>query len=164
MEAAGLGDQFLSLQLPVSPRAAIELTESIVLAQVAPVVLIGSSLGGYYAIWLTEHYPELIKYAVLVNPSVAAAGVEELLGTHVNFHSGETFEFTIAHVDEIRMLEMPLIRHQNRYWLLVETGDEVLDYRLAVAKLLGARQTVLAGGDHSFTRWTDYLDEIVALN
>ena len=25
----------------------------------------------------------------------------------------------------------------------------------------GAKQTVLAGGDHSFTRWNDYLDAII---
>jgi predicted esterase YcpF (UPF0227 family) len=31
-----------------------------------------------------------------------------------------------------------------------------------VDKYAGARQTVLEGGDHSFTRWNDYLDEIIA--
>jgi predicted esterase YcpF (UPF0227 family) len=44
---------------------------------------------------------------------------------------------------------------------MVETGDEVLDYRHAVARYAGARQTVLEGGDHSFTRWDDYLDPIL---
>ena len=43
-----------------------------------------------------------------------------------------------------------------------ETGDEVLDHRQAVARYAGARQTVLPGGDHSFTRWDDYLDAILA--
>ena len=44
---------------------------------------------------------------------------------------------------------------------MVETGDEVLDYRQAVKKYAGARQTVLAGGDHGFSRWEDYLDDIL---
>lgn len=39
--------------------------------------------------------------------------------------------------------------------------EELLDYRQAVSKYAGSRQTVLAGGDHSFTRWTDYLDDII---
>ncbi len=56
------------------------------------------------------------------------------------------------------------MRHLEKYWLLVETGDEVLDYRLAVAKYNDARKTVLEGGDHSFTRWADYLDEIIGLD
>lgn len=38
----------------------------------------------------------------------------------------------------------------------------MLDYRVAVARYAGARQTVLAGGNHTFTRWSDYLDEILA--
>ena len=47
------------------------------------------------------------------------------------------------------------------FLLLVETGDEVLDYRQAVAKYAGARQVVLEGGDHSFTRWDAYLDTVL---
>ncbi len=43
----------------------------------------------------------------------------------------------------------------------METGDEVLDYRHAVARYAGCRQTVLEGGDHSFTKWDDYLDPII---
>jgi predicted esterase YcpF (UPF0227 family) len=49
----------------------------------------------------------------------------------------------------------------ERFWLLVEQGDETLDYRQAVSRYAGARQTVLPGGDHSFTRWDDYLDPII---
>ena len=55
----------------------------------------------------------------------------------------------------------PPCRRPDRYWLLVEQGDEMLDYRQAVARYAGARQTVLPGGDHSFTRWNDYLDAII---
>src|SRR5574343_426261 len=48
--------------------------------------------------------------------------------------------------------------HLENFWLLAETGDEVLDYRHAVARYQSSRQTVLDGGDHSFTQWDDYLD------
>jgi uncharacterized protein len=43
----------------------------------------------------------------------------------------------------------------------VEEGDEVLDYRLAVARYAGSRQTVLPGGDHSFTRFPDFVGQII---
>ncbi len=49
----------------------------------------------------------------------------------------------------------------ERSWLLVEEGDEVLDYRQAVARYRDARQTVLAGGDHSFTRFVDFVPQIL---
>jgi hypothetical protein len=112
-----------------------------------------------------ECYWQRIHRVVLVNPAVMAnLSLEEFIGTQSNWHTGETFEFTRRHVAELKALDVPLVRHQEKYWLLTETGDEVLDYRLAVARYRDARQTVLEGGDHSFTRWTDYLAEVVGLN
>ncbi len=99
---------------------------------------------------------------MLVNPAVVAhLSLEQFVGPQRNLYTGEAFEFTRAHVDELRALEVPALSRPDRYWLLVEQGDEVLDYRQAVERYAGARQTVLPGGDHSFTRWNDYLDAIV---
>ena len=165
MEEKGLGDQFCCPQLPISPFAAIELAESTIKSADRPVTLVGSSLGGYYATWLTECHWQRIHRVALVNPAVMAQlSLEEFIGTQSNWHTGEAFEFTRRHVAELKALEVPLVRHQQKYWLLTETGDEVLDYRLAITKYFDARKTVLEGGDHSFTRWTDYLEEIVGLN
>ncbi|MBL8453928.1 MAG: esterase, partial [Zoogloea sp.] len=66
-----------------------------------------------------------------------------------------------AHIAELQAIEAPAITRPERYWLMVETGDEVLDYRHAVARYAGCRQSVLEGGDHSFTRWDDYLDPLL---
>ncbi|MGB8249247.1 MAG: YqiA/YcfP family alpha/beta fold hydrolase, partial [Azonexus sp.] len=49
----------------------------------------------------------------------------------------------------------------GRYWLLSETGDEVLDWRQAAEFYAGCRQTVLPGGDHSFTRFPDFIPQIL---
>jgi len=120
--------------------------------------LVGSSLGGYYASWLAEKYD---LRAVLINPAVQAPTLlEGLIGRHANFHTGETFEFTAAHAEQLRALS-PATVNPSRYLLLVETGDEVLDYRLAVEHYAGCRQIVLAGGDHSFTRFPDLLPQII---
>lgn len=160
MSVRGLGDYFACPQLPISPREAIDLAQGIIDASSAPVTLIGSSLGGYYATYLAEQNG---NRAVMVNPSVAAwRAAEKFLGPHANFHTGEEFHFTRTHVDELRAIDITRITQPDRYWLLAETGDEVLDYRAAVAHYASARQTVLEGGDHSFTRWTDYLDALLA--
>lgn len=162
LESRGLGDAFWCEQLPTSPSAAIALIESRIARASGPgpePVLVGSSLGGYYATWLAEKHG--LK-AVLVNPSVIAAlSLKPYLGTQTNLYTGQTFELTSTHLDELRALEVPTLDAPERYWLLVETGDEVLDYRDAVKKYAGARQTVLEGGDHSFSRWNDYLDPII---
>ncbi len=162
MEQRGLGDAFWCEQLPVSPRAAIGLVEAQLArchAQGVTPTLVGSSLGGYYATWLAERHG---LRAAVVNPAVVAAlSLEAYVGRQTSMYTGEPFDFTRAHLDELRTLEVPAITRPERYWLLVETEDEVLDYRHAVAKYAGARQTVLEGGDHSFTRWNDYLDELI---
>jgi len=160
MRERGRGDAFACPQLPPSPKEAIALAEKIIAERDKPVTLVGSSLGGYYSTYLAERHG--LK-AVLVNPAVVAhLSLQQYVGPQQNLYTGERFEFTEAHIEELRALEVPRITHPKRLWLLVESGDELLDYRQAVAKYRGARQTVLEGGDHSFTRWGDYLDEIIS--
>ncbi len=163
MAALGLGHAFWCEQLPPSPRAAIALIERRLAACRAAgedATLVGSSLGGYYATWLAERHG---LRAAVVNPAVVAPqSLEAYIGPQTNLYTGATFDFTAAHIDELRALDVLRITRPARYWLLAETGDEVLDYRHAVAKYAGARQTVLEGGDHGFSRWNDYLDEILA--
>ena len=48
------------------------------------------------------------------------------------------------------------------YLLMVETGDEVLDYRQAVARYAGAQQYVIEGGDHGFGDFADHLEVVFA--
>jgi predicted esterase YcpF (UPF0227 family) len=50
----------------------------------------------------------------------------------------------------------------SRYLLIVETGDEVLDYRQAVARYRGAEQVVVPGGDHSLRSFEQHLARILA--
>ena len=164
MAERGLAEQLWCEQLPPSPAAAMTLVEARIALQRTrapqqPPTLVGSSLGGYYATWLAERHG---LQAVLVNPAVVAAlSLEPWLGWQSNLYTGERFELTRDHLAELRALEVPTLSNPQRYWLLVERGDEVLDYRAAVARYAGARQTVLDGGDHSFTRWCDYLDDII---
>jgi predicted esterase YcpF (UPF0227 family) len=159
MAARGIGMLYDCPQLPYAPAAAIALVEKRIRASPTPVTLIGSSLGGYYATWLAEQYG--VK-AVMINPAVlAAVSLRNYIGRQENMYSGEVFEFTEAHIAELEEIEVAAITKPARYMLLAETGDEVLDYRLAVAKYEGAQQIVYEGGDHSFTRFTDHFDDIL---
>ncbi|MGL1832365.1 YqiA/YcfP family alpha/beta fold hydrolase [Rhodocyclaceae bacterium SMB388] len=164
MAELGLADEFWCEQLPVSPQASIELIEQQIdrarqRDPQRPPTLVGSSLGGYYATWLAETHG---LRAALVNPAVVApAALEAWVGRQTNLYTGESFDFTHRHIAELQTLDVASITHPERYWLLVETGDELLDYRDAVAKYRGARQTVIEGGDHGFSHWTDYIDDVL---
>ena len=158
MDALGLGEAFWCEQLPVAAPEALALVEAQIARCSTPPTLVGSSLGGYYATWLAEKHG---LRAVLVNPAVVAPlSLEAYIGPQTGLYGGETFDFTAAHVAALRRLEVPSVT-PARYWLLVEEGDEVLDCREAVRRYAGARQTVLPGGDHSFTRFPEFIPQII---
>ncbi|MBI5108026.1 MAG: esterase [Rhodocyclales bacterium] len=155
----GLGEHFLAPQLPAAPADAITLAEDLI-ARHEVTTVIGSSLGGYYSTWLAEKFD---LRAVLVNPAVVAhLSLQKYIGPQRWLYTGESFDFNLEHVEQLRAIAIPVLAKPQRFWLLVEEGDETLDYRDAVRRYAGATQTVLPGGDHSFTRWNDYLDEIIA--
>ena len=162
MAALGLGDLFWCGQLPPSPRAAIALAERQIAAARAPgapVTVVGSSLGGYYATHLAERYG---ARAVLINPTTRPYDdLQSSRGVQTNLYTGAAFEVTDAHFAELSALAVPRITRPERYFLLVETGDEVLDWRLAVAHYAGAWQYVRGGGDHSFTDFVAQLPAIL---
>lgn len=157
MAARGLQERFFCPVLSHEPRQAMAQAEAI-LAVEGPLTLVGSSLGGFYATWLAERHG---LRAVLVNPAVLAhLSLADYVGPQTNLYTGEEFQFTREHVAQLQAMEVADLRPE-RYWLLVEEGDEVLDYRQAVARYRDARQTVLAGGDHSFTRFVDFVPQIL---
>jgi len=157
MARRGLAVHFVCPPLSPVPAEAIAAVSSLVEQARRPVTLIGSSLGGHYANHLAEKHG---LNAVLINPAVVdCLDLSNFVGDHVNFHSGEAFTFTTAHAAQLTaQVHRPT---PERYWLLLEEGDEVLDYRQALDFYAGCRQTVLAGGDHSFTRFPEYIQQIL---
>ena len=162
MAALGLGDLFWCGQLPPSPRAAIALAERQIAAARAPgapVTVVGSSLGGYYATHLAERFG---ARAVMINPAIRPYDdLAPYKGTQTNMVTGAAFEVTDAHFDELRALAVPRITHPECYFLLVQSGDEVLDYREAVAYFGGAWQFVQGGGDHAFQGFEEQIPAIL---
>jgi predicted esterase YcpF (UPF0227 family) len=159
---AGIGRQadYYCPALPNSPREAIARVEA-ELEQRHPgsVTLIGSSLGGFYATHLAEKHG---WKAVLVNPAVHAhILMRSAVGPQTNWHSGEKWEFTEAHLAELAVLDVPAITRPERYLLLAQTGDEVIDYRDAVAYYAGARQIIEEGGDHGFAGFERHFQTIL---
>jgi predicted esterase YcpF (UPF0227 family) len=124
-------------------------------AALASLTFVGSSLGGFYATWLAEHYG---TRAIVINPSVRpTASLAAHLGPQRNLHTGEAWELTPEHFAELEALSVPILTRRDRYFLLMRSGDELLDWREAVARYAGAWQYVLGGGNHG---WEDIDDEI----
>lgn len=158
---AAYGDGgFYAPQLSPEPKAAVAMIKNHVQAQAQrDITLVGSSLGGYYATYLAQTFG---LRAVLLNPAVRPYNLlRDELGQQRNFHTGELYEFTESHLQALADLEVETLSHPERFLLVVETGDEVLDYRHAVEKYRGAEQIVIPGGDHGLQSFAQHLDKIV---
>lgn len=159
LQARRLGRLFNCPALPPSPRDAVRVIESEVARHGGSITFVGSSLGGFYA----THFAERLGVrAVLINPAIRPyVGLEAYLGTQKNLHTGETYELTRADLDDWRALavERP---DPERYLLLLETGDEVLDWREAARKFEGARTVIRDGGDHTMQSFAEHLPRILA--
>ena len=157
MTGRGLGGHFHCPQLSPVPDEAVASVSRLIEAAAGPVTLVGSSLGGHYANHLAEKYG--LK-AVLINPAtVDRLDLATFIGEHANFHSGESFTFTESHAAQLKaQVRRPTA---GGCWLMVETGDEVLDYRQAVDFYAGCRQTVLDGGEHGFTKFPEFMPQIL---
>jgi predicted esterase YcpF (UPF0227 family) len=136
--------------LPPIPDLAVDTLEQIVscIQQCeAPFFFAGSSLGGYYAAYLADKYD---TKAVLINPSVKPyRTLAAHIGLNHSYYDFSDYEFTQKHIDTLRKYDVKN-PDPSRYLLLLQTGDEVLDYREAVQKFQGAHIDIEEGGSHGY--------------
>lgn len=152
-------------QLPASPKAALALAMDLATMQLSnasdprSLTIIGSSLGGYYALWLAE---QLNCKAILLNPAVEAAqNLAKQVGNHQLYHSDTPFEFRAEYIDELNAAHIPAITCPERYFLVAATGDEVLDWRQMRDRFSGCRQRIIPGSDHGLSDFADWLPEVL---
>ena len=99
---------------------------------------------------------------MLIQPAVSPhVGLEQYLGMQKNLYTGAEYELTRAHLEGWRRLLVETV-DPERYLLLLETGDEVLDYRDAVRKYEGARMVIREGGDHMLRSFPEHLPRVLA--
>ncbi|MBC3882988.1 esterase [Undibacterium sp. LX40W] len=160
-EDLGRGEEFLCPQLPASPKAAIELAQSLVAGvPEKELSIIGSSLGGFYATYLAE---KLGCKAVLLNPAVKPPrDLANYVGVTTAYHSDEPFEFKQEYIPELLSLVVPSISLPLRYFLIAATGDEVLDWQEMAGHYRGVKQRIIEGSDHGISEFADYIEEVVA--
>jgi len=160
LAALGREHEFACPALPHWPRDAMALLErEISLVSADQVTLVGSSLGGFYATWLTEKFD---VRAVLVNPAITPQdGLRAYLGPQKNLYTGEEYVLTEEHLTQLAGLHVPKPAKLDRYLLLHTTGDELLDWRVAVDRFHGCRQVVVQGSDHGFREFGDYIDIVL---
>ena len=109
--------------------------------------LIGSSLGGYYATFLSEKYN--LK-AAMINPAVWAYKIfKNDMGANENLNTGEKYFIDDLWVQSLQDIFIESITGKN-YLVLLQTGDQTLNYKFAKQYFEGSNIIIDEGGSHSF--------------
>lgn len=147
-------------QLFASPKQSMDMVSNYIdQSGTDRIVIIGSSLGGFYANYLAEKYA---CKAVALNPAVMAA---RELAPHVGmlptYDNDEPFDFRLEYIDELKALQVEKITSPERYFLIAAKGDVLLDWKEMVEFYEGANQLVLEGSDHGITDYGNYLPKVL---
>ena len=142
-----------------SPRASILAIEAVILPLLkseTPLVLMGSSMGGFYAQYLGQKYG--IPYG-MINPALNPIPIfQQYIGVHQNTVTGEEFCIDSAYIQQLKAMmfdsvEQPLNRTIPAL-LLLDEADEVIDIPFALAQYPQVNPKfqvqVYFGGNHAF--------------
>jgi predicted esterase YcpF (UPF0227 family) len=141
------GRKFIAPSLSYIPDLAIKTLEEMIESYDGEVELIGSSLGGYFCLYLANKYN--LK-AVLINPSIYPyKTLPKVLGNAPSFHDESSFTWMQFHIDSLKDYEVTLPK-QSDFMLLTQKGDETLNYVEAVNKLPEAHLVIEEGGNHGY--------------
>lgn len=125
-----------------------------------PVYLMGSSMGGFWSTYLCEKYK---LPALLINPAVKPSMLMPgYVGkTLKNYHGDQEYMLQAEHIEQLRTLMPEDIKHPEQYWVLLQTGDETLDFRLAEELYANTKLTIEEGGDHAFQAFERFIPDAI---
>jgi len=122
------------------------------------IFFMGSSLGGYYALYFAELYK---TKSVLINPAIPPLnGFEEHLGKNENYATGNKFTISKNDISYIRSLHHKKILKPDNHLILLESEDEVLDYVETVSYFKGSAIDIFYGGNHSYSSINEKCNKI----
>jgi len=150
------------------PTLAVETLAEFIRALPVPPVLIGSSLGGYYALYLSQQFK---LPAVLINPVVdIQSPLAQVVGMNHHYFDGSLFEFTEEHLQSLSSYACPEPM-TDKLMVMVEMGDELIDHRRTLTLLPGASHEISEGGSHAYTGFEgkiavikDFIERSVGVN
>ena len=134
-----------------------KLIESLPLDQVR---LVGSSLGGFYATYLVAKYG---CPAVLINPAMQPWQLfEDLFGIEqIPLKVTDSWTLDADQLQQLQSIADTKLKHADKILVLLQRGDEVLDYRQAQRYYNAAQPSALiltdADGNHAMDDFEEKL-------
>mgnify|MGYP001219019737 FL=1 len=123
-----------------------------------PISFIGSSLGGYFAAYFASI--ENAK-AILINPAIPPLkGFDEYLGENKNYSTGQKFLIEEEDIKFLRQLLTKKYLNKENTLVLMESGDDVLEYKKTSKYFEGCHIDIVFGGSHSYESMGEKLKKI----
>jgi predicted esterase YcpF (UPF0227 family) len=145
--------------LPIEPYKAFQELEKIVHKHKF-LNIIGSSLGGFYALLLSGKYK--LK-AVLINPALFPdRQLKDYVGINTNYSTGEKFVWEEAYLQQLKSLKRKyfnLYKPEN-VMLLLSPDDILIDFRKTMKTLKSNTIVIMNNSGHEFSRYTEALPVI----
>ena len=121
------------------------------------VVLIGSSLGGFYATQLVAKHA---VPAVLINPAMRPWQLfHDLFGGELPYAVNAQWTLDQTQLDQLEQMAVPFVQDADKILVLLQQDDEVLDYREAQRYYSNAaHQSMImteANGNHAMDNFAD---------
>ena len=156
-------DELIAISLPTIPNLAINTLEQLIEAFISideDVNLVGSSLGGFYAIYLANKYD--LK-SVLINPAVNPWNSLDRYENQefiTNYYDSSKFEFNTNHLNSLKNYKVEALNNPENFITLLQEEDEVLDFNDAAEYLESTELIIEEGGSHSFEDVERYFRKI----
>jgi predicted esterase YcpF (UPF0227 family) len=162
-KASNLREYFKSQNIPyiapslvTNPNCAIKTLEELI-ENFDNVSLIGSSLGGYYAMYLAQKYN--LK-AVLINPAIHPyISLQKSIDNGINYYDLSKYEWNQSHVNILKSLKTDNL-NQKDILLFLQKGDDVLDYKESIDFLPDSNMIIEEGGSHNFDDFDRYFKKV----
>ena len=131
----------------------------LIIKKESPSSIIGSSLGGFYATYFSNKYN---LRCVNINPAVPPIDMSEYLGENQNYSTGEKFIVNDHHLELLETMNQKIkfLKRPKKFLTLIESGDEVLDYKYAIKYFASSQVEIKFGGNHSFEAFEKYFLKI----
>lgn len=136
--------------LPLEPNAVISKLKKIITGQNRPILIIGSSLGGFYATYIASRFD---LRNILINPSV-----EPWLTLPENDNS-----YPEKYIEQLKEIDKKQKKSELNTVLttvFLAKNDERLDYKLAKKKYKYAEVILRSSGGHQYINFKDDIDYI----
>jgi len=153
-----IDENLIAPSLSYVPSLAIKTLEELISSYNEDIYLIGSSLGGFYSTYLSLN--NKVKRVILINPAVSPnITLKRSLGNSTNFYDNSTYSWNENHLSMLDNYTTKDI-DTSKFMVLLQMGDETLNYNDAVVKYKNANIIIEEGGNHSFKNIQNHFTNI----